>query len=65
MRSAEMRDGRVFVLRLEDGEVLHEAIESFCREHGVRNATVTAVGGVDGTGAPSTYQGRRCPSGTG
>lgn len=48
MRSAEMRDGRVFVLRLEDGEVLHESIESFCREHGVRHATVTAVGGVDG-----------------
>ena len=47
MRSAELRDGRVFVLRLEEGEVLHEAIESFCREHGVMNATVTAVGGVD------------------
>ena len=47
MRSAELRDGRVFVLRLEEGEVLHEAVESFCRENGVRNATVTAVGGVD------------------
>lgn len=47
MRSAELRDGRVFVLRLEEGEVLHEAIEAFCRENGVVNATVTAVGGVD------------------
>ncbi len=47
MRSAELRDGRVFVLRLEDGEVLHEAIESFCRDNGVVRATVTAVGGVD------------------
>ena len=47
MRSAEMRDGRVFVLRLEEGEILHEAIESFCLAEGVRNATVTAVGGVD------------------
>lgn len=47
MRSAELRDGRVFVLRLQDGEILHEAIESFCREHGIVNATVTAVGGVD------------------
>ncbi len=47
MKSAELRDGRVFVLRLEDGEVLHQAVESFCRENGVRNATVTAVGGVD------------------
>ena len=47
MRSAEMRDGRVFVLRLEEGEILHEAIESFCLAEGVRNATVIAVGGVD------------------
>ncbi len=47
MRSAEMRDGRVFVLRLEEGEILHEVIESFCLAEGVRNATVTAVGGVD------------------
>lgn len=47
MRSAELRDGRVFVLRLEEGEVLHEAVEAFCREKGIVNATVTAVGGVD------------------
>ena len=47
MRSAEMRDGRVFVLRLEEGEILHEAIESFCLAEGVRNATATVVGGVD------------------
>lgn len=47
MRAAEMRDGRVFVLRLEEGEVLHESIEKFCRENGVVNATVIAVGGVD------------------
>lgn len=47
MRSAELRDGRVFVLRLEDGEVLHESIESFCRQNGIVRATVTAVGGVD------------------
>ena len=47
MRSAELREGRVFVLRLEEGEVLHEAVESFCREHGVVNATITAGGGGD------------------
>ena len=37
----------MFVLRLEEGEVLHEVVESFCKENGVVNATVTAVGGVD------------------
>ncbi len=47
MRSAELRDGRVFVLRLEDGEILHEAVERFCNDNGISNATVTAVGGVD------------------
>lgn len=47
MRSVELRDGRVFVLRLEEGEVLHEAVEAFCRENGIVNATVAAVGGVD------------------
>ena len=46
MRSAELREGRVFVLRLEEGEVLHESVESFCRENGIRNAAVTAVGGA-------------------
>ena len=46
MRSAELTDGRVFVLRLDEGEVLHEAVESFCIGNGIRNATVIAVGGV-------------------
>ncbi len=46
MKSVEMEDGRVFVLRLEEGEVLHEVVESFCRSNGIRNATLTAVGGV-------------------
>ena len=31
MRYAEARQGRVFTLRLEDGEVLHETIEGFAR----------------------------------
>lgn len=46
MRSAEMKEGRVFVLRLEEGEILHEAIESFCVREGIRYATVIAVGAV-------------------
>ena len=61
MRSAEMREGRVFVLRLEEGEVLHESVESFCRENGIMNAAVTAVGGV---AAGSQYvSGPVCPVG--
>ena len=47
MRFSELREGRTFVLRLEDGEVLHESVEAFCRDAGILRATVTAVGGAD------------------
>lgn len=46
MRSARLEPGRVFVLRLEEGEVLHEEVESFCASNGIAYATVTATGGV-------------------
>ena len=47
MRFSELTEGRTFVLRLEEGEVLHEAVESFCRDKGILRATVSAIGGVD------------------
>lgn len=47
MRSAQLTAGRVFVLRLTDGEVLHEAVESFCRANGISCATVSLTGAVD------------------
>jgi len=46
MRSLQMERGRVFVLRLETGEVLHEVLESFAREKGIKNASVSVVGGI-------------------
>ncbi len=39
--------GRVFVLRLEHGDVVHETIERFFRENGIRAASLTALGGAD------------------
>jgi predicted DNA-binding protein with PD1-like motif len=42
-----MSGGRVFVLRLRAGEVLHEAIESFALDRNIRSATVIAVGGAE------------------
>jgi predicted DNA-binding protein with PD1-like motif len=48
MRFSEARQGRVFVLRLEDGDILHECVERFAREHQVRTAAVIALGGADG-----------------
>lgn len=46
MRSLEMERGRTFVLRLETGEVLHEVLERFSRENGIKNASVAVVGGI-------------------
>jgi predicted DNA-binding protein with PD1-like motif len=47
MKYSEAQQGRVFVLRLEDGEVLHEAVEGFAREKGIRAAALIVVGGAD------------------
>ena len=47
MRYSEAQRGRTFVIRLEDGDVIHESIESFAKEHGIRAASVIAVGGAD------------------
>jgi predicted DNA-binding protein with PD1-like motif len=44
---SQARQGRVFVVRLEDGDVLHEAIERLAREQSVRAASVIMVGGAD------------------
>lgn len=46
VRYSESRVGRSFVIRLEDGEILHESLESFAREMGIRSAAVIAVGGA-------------------
>jgi predicted DNA-binding protein with PD1-like motif len=38
--------GRIFVLRLEEGERLPDVIESFAEEHGLAGAMVLYVGGA-------------------
>ena len=47
MRSAEFGSNRAFVLRMNDGEILHETIDEFCRENGILRASVTLTGAVD------------------
>jgi predicted DNA-binding protein with PD1-like motif len=32
MKYSEAKPGRIFVLRLEDGDILHESVETFARE---------------------------------
>ena len=47
MKYSEARQGRVFVLRLEDGEIVHEVIEQFAKDHDIRAASLVIVGGAD------------------
>lgn len=46
MKASEGKQGRVFVLRLEDGDVLPDCIEHFAAEKGVSAGYVVVVGGV-------------------
>lgn len=47
MKYAQATPGRIFVIRLEDGEILHEVIEGFARKHKIASAFLVAVGGAD------------------
>ena len=46
MKSSEGRLGRVFVIRLEDGDVLPKCIEKFAEEKGISVGHVILVGGL-------------------
>ena len=47
MKYSEAKQGRTFVIRLEDGDIIHEKLEEFARVHSINAAAVIAVGGVD------------------
>lgn len=46
MKASEGKPGRVFILRLEDGDILPDSIERFAAEKGVSTGYVVVVGGV-------------------
>ena len=48
MKACQGRMGRVFVIRLEDGDVVPGCIERFAGENGVSVGQVILVGGVGG-----------------
>ncbi len=48
MKACEGRVGRVFVIRLEDGDVVPECIERFAEENGVSVGQAILVGGIGG-----------------
>jgi len=47
MKYSEAKQGRTFIIRLEDGDILHETIEAFAREHSITAAALIAIGGAD------------------
>lgn len=47
MKYSEAKQGRIFVIRLEDGEIVHEALERFAREQSIRVAALIIIGGAD------------------
>jgi predicted DNA-binding protein with PD1-like motif len=47
MKFAQADRGRSFVIRLEDGEIVHEEIERFAREQHISRAALIMLGGAD------------------
>jgi predicted DNA-binding protein with PD1-like motif len=47
VKYSEAKLGRVFVIRLEDGEIVHEVIEAFALEHSIHAASLLILGGAD------------------
>ena len=47
MKYSHARQGRIFIIRLEDGEILHETLEQFAVEQGIKAAYMIALGGAD------------------
>lgn len=47
MLFSEAKQGRTFIIRLEDGEIVHETLEKFAVDHKVNAAAVIILGGAD------------------
>ena len=47
MKYSQASLGRVFVLRLEDGDIVHECLERLAREQAIRAAGLIALGDAD------------------
>ena len=48
MKASEGKTGRVFVIRLEDGDVVPACIERFAEEKGIAIGYIVLIGGIGG-----------------
>jgi uncharacterized protein len=46
MQASEGKIGRVFILRLEDGDAVPGCLETFAKENNIKMAGVTLIGGI-------------------
>jgi predicted DNA-binding protein with PD1-like motif len=47
LKYSQAKQGRIFVIRLEDGEILQEMVEQFASEQGIKAAFMIILGGAD------------------
>nr|HDN00503.1 DNA-binding protein [Deltaproteobacteria bacterium] len=47
MRYSQAKQGRTFIIRLEDGDIVHTEIEKLCRRESVKAAALIILGGAD------------------
>ena len=47
MKYSAAEHRRLFVVRLEDGDILHEYLEQFAEEQGIKAAEIIVLGGAD------------------
>ncbi|MGR3317135.1 MAG: PPC domain-containing DNA-binding protein [Candidatus Anammoxibacter sp.] len=47
MKFTEAKQGRIFVIRLENNETLHEVIEKFAVDMNIKAASLTVIGGAN------------------
>ena len=47
MRYSQAKQGKTFIIRLDDGDIVHEEIEKFAREKSINAAALIILGGAD------------------
>ena len=47
MKYSEAKQARIFLIRLEDGETVHEELEKFAHEQSILAAAMIIIGGAD------------------
>ena len=47
MKYSQAKQGRIFIIRLEDGDIVHKEIEKLAKKESIQAASLIIVGGAD------------------